>query len=208
MQVLIAEDNFTSRRGLEIQLGQWGYEVISTKNGNEAWQVFQSTIPPKLAILDWMMPGLDGVQVCRLVRTHQTVEPPYILLLTARSERDDIVAGLDSGADDYLTKPFDRNELRARLQAGRRIVELQQTLTARVRELEEALGRVRQLQGLLPICCYCKKIRTDQNYWQQVESYISAHSEVRFSHGICPECYATVVQPQLGKMADSKGDGI
>ena len=207
MQVLIAEDNFTSRRGLEIHLGQWGYEVISTKDGTEAWKVFQSEKAPKLAILDWMMPGLDGLQVCRLVRACPTVEPPYILLLTARTERDDIVTGLESGADDYLTKPFDRNELRARLQAGRRIVDLQQKLTARVRELEEALSRVRQLQGLLPICCYCKKIRTDQNYWQQVESYLSAHSEVRFSHGICPECYATVVQPQLGTLAEEKGEG-
>src|SRR5207249_755847 len=115
-----------------------------------------------------------------------------------RGHRDDVVTGLESGADDYLTKPVDRAELRARLQAGRRVVELQASLAARVRELESALARVKQLQRLLPICCYCKKVRGDENYWQQVESYLAEHADMRFSHGICPECYEAVVRPQFG----------
>jgi DNA-binding response OmpR family regulator len=197
MRVLIAEDNLTSRRALEMHLTEWGYDVISTPDGARAWEVFQSAGAPKLAVLDWMMPVMDGLEVCRRVRARSDGEPPYIILLTARGSREDVVAGLESGADDYLTKPVDRGELRARLQAGRRIVELQQTLTARVQELEAALARVKQLQGLLPICCYCKKVRGDENYWQQVEAYISAHSEVRFSHGICPDCYKAVVQGLL-----------
>ena len=105
--------------------------------------------------------------------------------------------GLDAGADDYLAKPFDRNELRARVQVGVRVVELQRHLAEHIKELETALSQVKQLQGILPICSYCKKIRDDQNYWQRVESYISDHSEAEFSHSICPSCYEDVVKPEL-----------
>jgi sigma-B regulation protein RsbU (phosphoserine phosphatase) len=192
MRVLIAEDNLTARHALEIHLSQWGYDVISTADGAEAWSVFQAPAAPRLAVLDWMMPQMDGLEVCRRVRSLATAEPPYIILLTARGDRDDIVAGLESGADDYLTKPVDRAELRARLQAGRRVVELQASLAARVRELEAALARVKQLQRLLPICCYCKKVRGDEDYWQQVEAYLGEHADVQFSHGICPDCYEKV----------------
>jgi phosphoserine phosphatase RsbU/P len=203
MRVLIAEDNLTARHALEIHLGQWGYEVVSTSDGVEAWDVFQSPPAPRLAILDWMMPQMDGLEVCRRVRSLATAEPPYIILLTARGHPEDIVAGLESGADDYLTKPVDRGELRARLQAGRRVVELQASLAARVRELEAALGRVKRLQHLLPICCYCKKVRNDENYWQQVEAYLCEHGDVQFSHGICPDCYEKVRQ-QFGDSQEAR----
>jgi DNA-binding response OmpR family regulator len=194
MRVLIAEDNLTARRALELHLGQWGYEVVSTADGAEAWGAFQAPDSPRLAVLDWMMPELDGLEVCRRVRGLAVAEPPYIILVTARGEREDVITGLESGADDYLTKPVDRAELRARLQAGRRVVELRASLAGRVRELEAALARVKQLQRLLPICCYCKKVRGDQNYWQQVEAYLSEHADVQFSHGICPDCYEKVRQ--------------
>src|SRR5262249_3973980 len=151
-------------------------------------KALQAPDAPKLAILDWMMPELDGVDVCRTLRAEPSAEPTYIILLTAKAEKGDIVKGLEAGADDYLTKPFDRNELRARLQVGLRMLELQKNLADRVRELEAALSNVKQLQGLIPICSYCKKIRDDKNYWQQVECYVSAHTDARFSHGICPAC--------------------
>ena len=205
MKILIAEDDPVSRRLLEATLGKWGYEVISTSNGTEAWEVLAAPQAPKLAILDWMMPEMDGVEVCRRVRGRPGQGPLHILLLTARGRKEDVIAGLGAGADDYITKPFDQEELRARVQVGVRIVELQTTLAARVLELEEALVRVRQLRGLLPICSYCKKIRDDQNYWQQVEQYVSTHSEVQFSHGICPECYSKVVEPQLDEAARVQG---
>lgn len=107
--------------------------------------------------------------------------------------------GLDAGADDYIIKPFNREELRARVKVGVRILDLQNNLAGRVSELERAMAGVKQLQGLLPICCYCKKIRDDQNYWQQVEGYISRHSEAQFSHGVCPDCFEKIVKPELAR---------
>jgi CheY-like chemotaxis protein len=149
----------------------------------------QSEDRPLLAILDWGLPGMDGPEICQRIRETATSEPTYLMLLTGRNAKADLVKGLQAGANDYVTKPFDREELRARLQVGCQVVTLQQGLTARVRELEEALSQVKQLQGLLPICSYCKKIRDDRNYWQQVETYLLKHSQLRFSHGICPDCF-------------------
>jgi DNA-binding response OmpR family regulator len=174
--------------------------VVVTRDGVEAWNVLQEEDAPLLAILDWMMPGLDGLEVCRKVRGRQSSTPPYLLILTAKGQRKDIVNGLQAGANDYVTKPFSREELQARVQVGIRVVELQQSLADRVRALEDALARVKLLHGLLPICSYCKKIRNDQNYWQQVEIYIAEHSEAQFSHSICPECYRVRVRPQLEQL--------
>jgi sigma-B regulation protein RsbU (phosphoserine phosphatase) len=203
MKVLIAEDDPVSRRLLEATLNKFGYEVVLASDGAEAWAVLQREDPPSLAILDWMMPQIDGVEICRRVRNLPTATPPYLVLLTAKNEKTDVVVGLDAGANDYLTKPFDRSELRARIQVGTHVLELQKALVGRVRELEDALSQVKQLQGLLPICSYCKKIRDEQNYWQRVENYLSAHAQVVFSHGICPDCYRTVVQPQLDERSIS-----
>jgi sigma-B regulation protein RsbU (phosphoserine phosphatase) len=205
VKVLIAEDDTVSRRLLETMLTRWGYEVVVTCDGTAAWEALQSQDAPALAILDWMMPGMDGIEVCRRVRSTPTATPPYLILLTAKGRREDIVTGLQAGANDYVTKPPDREELRARMQVGIRMVELQQNLADRVQALEEALARVKQLQGLLPICSYCKKIRGDQNYWQQVESYISEHSEAQFSHSICPDCYETLVKPELDQLRRLQG---
>jgi DNA-binding response OmpR family regulator len=188
MKVLIAEDDPVSRRLLQAALAKWGYEVIVTTNGKEAWEVLQQPGAPSLLVLDWLMPETDGVEVCRQARETPALKSAYIILLTSRGSKEDIVQGLQAGADDYVTKPFDHGELRARVQVGSRVVQLQSALADRVKELEEAIANVKQLQGLLPICSYCKKIRDDGNYWHRVESYIAGHANVRFSHGICPEC--------------------
>jgi len=128
MKILIAEDNMTTRRILETILVKWNYDVISACDGNEAWEKLQEKDPPKLIILDWMMPGINGVEICRRIRRPDAVEPMYIILLTARDEKNDIVEGLGAGADDYIAKPFDKEELRARIDVGRRVVELQTAL--------------------------------------------------------------------------------
>ena len=197
MKILIAEDDAVSRRVLEVTLVRFGHEVVVAGDGAQAWEVLQAEDAPRLAILDWMMPRLDGLEVCRLVRSLPSTTPPFLILLTAKSTKEEVVTGLDAGANDYLTKPFDRAELRARVQVGVQVLELQSKLADRVRELELALTQVKQLQGLLPICSYCKKIRDEQNYWQRVDSYLSAHTDVMFSHGICPDCYRDEVLPQF-----------
>ena len=197
MKILIAEDDGVSRRLLEKSLLGWGYEVVVTENGADAWSVLQRDKAPRLAILDWMMPEMDGAEVCRRVRQIETPTPAYIILLTAKTSKADIVEGLAAGANDYVTKPFDREELLARVRVGVTVIELQQSVAERVAELEEALAQVHVLQGILPICSYCKHVRDDKNYWQSVERYITAHSEAKFSHGICPQCYESVVKPLL-----------
>jgi DNA-binding response OmpR family regulator len=197
MRILIAEDDPVSRYVLEAMLKSWGYDLVVTADGAQAWDALKQEDAPQLAVLDWMMPGLDGVDVCRRVRTEFPDKPVYILLLTAKGEKNSIVEGLEAGADDYVIKPFAREELRARVRVGARVIELQNSLSQRVNELQEALSQVKQLQGILPICSHCKKVRDDHNYWQQVESYIASHSEAQFSHSICPECFDRIVKPEI-----------
>lgn len=204
MKILIAEDDRVSCRLLERTLSGWGHETVVTRDGIEAWAVLQQPDAPHLAILDWMMPGIDGVEVCRRVRKTPNSVPTYIILLSAKHRKADIVEGLIAGANDYVTKPFDRPELQARVQVGVMVAELQQSLSDRVIELEGVLMHVKLLQGILPICSYCKQVRNDQNYWESVECYISDHSEAKFSHGICPKCYETVIQPKLEEMKERR----
>ncbi len=128
MKVLVAEDDATSRKLLSHILQGWGYEVLAVRDGGSAWEVLSGRASPPLAILDWEMPGLDGVEICRRVRAIVTPSPAYIILLTARTAKEDIVVGLDAGANDFLTKPFHREELRARTEVGRRFVELNREL--------------------------------------------------------------------------------
>jgi len=128
MRILIADDDQTSRMVLEAMLTKNGYEVLSTTNGLEALKILQGQNAPRLVILDWMMPHLDGLEVIRRIRATASEQTPYILLLTARDEKSDIVVGLETGADDYLVKPFDPGELRARVEVGRRMIEIQKAL--------------------------------------------------------------------------------
>jgi two-component system, cell cycle response regulator len=127
-RILIAEDDPVSRRVLETLLKKWDYDVLVATDGLEALQLLESREAPRLAVLDWMMPGMEGIEICRRVREDSTRPYMYLLLLSARSQRDDLLRGLESGADDYLTKPFDAQELRARLHVGKRILELQDNL--------------------------------------------------------------------------------
>jgi sigma-B regulation protein RsbU (phosphoserine phosphatase) len=199
VKIIVADDDPVTRRTLQALLSKWGYTVLVCSDGAEACETLRAEAGPVLAILDWMMPHIDGLQVCRELKEAPRPVPTYVILLTAKEGGEDIVTGLQAGADDYVIKPFDHEELRARVQVGGRVIALQLSLAERVSALEDALLRVRQLNGLLPICSYCKKIRNDRNYWEQVESYITDHSDAQFSHSICPGCYDAHAKPELEK---------
>ena len=192
VRVVIAEDDRVTGEILARTLQRWNYQTTLVGDGADAWERLRVANEPTLAILDWMMPGMDGPDVCRRVRAELPLANMYLLLVTARESRSDVVAGLDAGADDYIVKPFDPEELRARVAVGARVLGLQQKLAERVNELQVALSNVKQLRGLLPICSYCKRIRGDDQYWQQVEKYIAERSQAQFSHSICPTCYVDV----------------
>ena len=188
MRILIADDDLTCRTVLGAVLAKSGHELVETVNGAEAWDTLQQPDAPRMAILDWMMPEMDGLQVVREVRAAETERPPYLIMLTTRGEKADIIAGLDAGADDYLSKPFNRSELRARIEVGRRVIDMQDALVTKVEELNHAIEQIKTLRGIVPICAKCKKIRDDQGYWNQLELYVREHTEAEFSHGFCPDC--------------------
>jgi phosphoserine phosphatase RsbU/P len=197
MNLLIADDDDIARTLIVSLLRRRGYEIEAVSEGQTAWERLTQHDAPKIALLDWMMPGIDGIDICRGLRANPALNGVYLILLTSRDTQAHVVEGLRAGANDYITKPFNNEELLARVNIGVQTVQLQSELTQRVNELEEALRNVKQLQGLLPICSYCKSVRDDKNYWQRVEDYLTTHSELECSHGICPKCWDTVVRRQL-----------
>lgn len=185
MKILIAEDDRVSRIVLSEHLRKSGHEVSAVENGQLAWDLC-SAKPIPVLISDWMMPVMDGLELCRRIRAGKSTSYTYIILLTALSGKAKYLEGMEAGADDFVVKPFDADELQARLRAAERILALQQ--------------EVRQLRGLLPICSYCKKIRDDRNIWTQMEQYVTEHSGALFSHSLCPECYDKEMKPQLDRL--------
>ncbi|HEY6191342.1 MAG TPA: response regulator [Bacteroidota bacterium] len=185
MRVLVAEDDEISRIVLLTKLKKLGHEAIPAEDGEDAWQAFVRE-RPRLVITDWMMPELDGLELCRRIRSQDREQYTYIIMLTARSGKKHYLEGMEAGADDFLTKPVDMDELTACLKVAGRITDLQ--------------SEVRQLQGLLPICGYCKKIRDDHDCWEQIEGYISKRTEATFSHGVCPDCIELHLKPELERL--------
>ena len=192
MRILIVEDDRATSLMLSSLITSWGFDVASVGDGRRALEAFNRESDPQLVLLDWMLPDMDGLEICRKIRPSGNAVPSYIILLTSKNGPADLIAGLDAGADEYLVKPINPEELRARLNAGARILNLQQGLSDKILELEVALKNVRMLTGLLPICAYCKSIRDDSNYWHRVEEYVTEHSGAQFSHGICPKCLPRV----------------
>ena len=148
MRILVAEDEITFRHMLKTFLTKWGYQVVVVSDGLEAWKILQEEDRPRLAILDWMMPSMDGVEICRAIRERKSGPYLYLLLLTSRDQKQDVVEGIEAGADDYLIKPFDPHELRARIHAGERIIELEDRLI-RAQEALRELATHDSLTGLL-----------------------------------------------------------
>ncbi|WP_457576678.1 response regulator [Desulfomarina sp.] len=189
MKILIAEDEFTTRMLVQVSLENWGYRVESVVDGNQAWEILQRREAPHIAILDWEMPELDGVEVCRMVKEMERENPPYIILLTARDSKKDIVDGFDAGADDYMTKPFDDNELRARVRVAERLVRTQTSLTETVAELKEVLNQLEMIQGGMTVCPSCHKIfNNDDDCWYSIEETVIRQNDLHFIHTVCPDC--------------------
>jgi DNA-binding response OmpR family regulator len=185
VKILIVEDDPTSRLLLSTTLKKLGHEVVEASDGQEGWENFQA-MNFQVLITDWMMPAMDGLELCRAVRGAPREEYTYILILTALTGKGKFLEGMDAGADDYVTKPFDPDELAARLRVAKRILGLKE--------------RVNRLEGLLPICSYCKKIRSESQDWVEVESYVSRRSEASFTHSICPSCYTTKIEADLARL--------
>ncbi len=187
-RVLLAEDDDHSRRLLAHYISSWGFEVIPARDGLEALRILDGDEAPSLALIDWIMPGMEGIEVCSRVRNAAGRPYTYLILLTAKSDKEEVAAGLEAGADDYVVKPCDMTELRARLRVGERVVTLERTLAQQVLTLRETLDQVRQLKELIPICAWCKRVRDDADYWQSIEEYIHVETGTDFTHGICPQC--------------------
>lgn len=198
MNILIAEDDPVCQAVTEEIGRSLGHDVILADDGLAAWRAVEehgNTLD--LAVLDWQMPGLDGLEVCKRIRADASITFCYIIMFTSHGKTENIVSGFEAGADDYISKPFAIEEFRARIDVGTRMARLQRALEKRVAELERALADVKTLRELLPICSYCKKIRDDEHYWTDVDHYLMCHSDVDFTHGICPECIVKQVNPQL-----------
>jgi phosphoserine phosphatase RsbU/P len=190
MRILAVEDDGVARAVLKQALRRLGHEVLEAGDGEEAWALLQQE-PVRVIVSDWMMPVCDGLELCRRVRARTGAEYFYFILLTSRdATKENRTTAGDAGVDDFLTKPLDVAELWTRLRVAERIL----AYTTQVRQLEE----------LLPICSYCKKIRDDRNYWQQIEGYISERTGSDFSHSICPDCYTRVVVPEMEQLRASR----
>ena len=204
MKVLIADDEKIARMIMQKMLETFGYEVYTAADGAEALTVFLEH-HPDFVVTDWMMPRMDGITLVKTIRAFAESEYTYIVMITAREDKSDLMEGMQAGVDEFLSKPVDKDQLKARMRVGRRIITLQETLRHRIKELEEANRHVRKLQGLLPICAYCKNVRNESDLWQKVENYISEHeSDIEFSHSICPDCYEKHVKPMEEKMRKKK----
>lgn len=189
MKILAVEDDPVARAVLHQALLRLGHEVIEAKDGAEALRVLEKE-PVRLIVSDWMMPGLDGLGLCRALRERLNADYVYFILLTSQqADVDNQREAIEAGVDDFLTKPLDVQEIWMRLRVAERILRY--------------ATEVRQLEAFLPICGYCKKVRDDQNYWQQIESYINERTGTDFSHSVCPDCYQRVVMPELEKLRAS-----
>ncbi len=191
-RILLAEDDNDSRRVLAHYLTVWGFRVVEARDGLEAARILAADDAPALALVDWMMPGMEGIDVCASVRGRPNRPFTYLILLTAKSDKHEVAAGLDAGADDYVVKPCDPTELRARLKAGERVIQLERNLAQQVAALRETLDQVRQLKELIPICAWCKRVRDDEDYWHNIEEYLHHQTGSDFTHGICPHCLETM----------------
>lgn len=179
MKILIADDDPVILRTLEAKLTAWGHEVVSASDGAQSMRILEGPDAPALAILDWSMPHPDGLSVCRAIREVPALRPTYVIMLTVRDSKSDTVVGLEAGADDYIVKPCNFSELRARVGVGARVVALQQELARRLREMEDV-----RAGSACRVCPSCRRLRDEQGRWHDVEAFLRLHGTA----APCPDC--------------------
>ena len=191
MKVLCVEDDPIAQRLIESSIKSLGHEIVLAADGEAAWRALGD---PTLhaVVCDWWIPGIDGLELCRRVRARGGAYIYFALITVQAATAENLDAAYAAGVDDFLTKPVKPRELKTRLHVAARILGF--------------TAQVRQLESFLPICTYCKKIRDDKNYWEQIERYVEARTATRFSHGICPDCYERVTVPQLSKLGLPAGE--
>lgn len=182
MKILIAEDDTICRDLLSTVLKRYDHDVTEAEDGEQALKLYQQD-DFQVVVCDWRMPNMDGLELCRNIRSSDNKPYIYLIMLTAYGGKKNYMEGMKAGVDDFLTKPYDPEELQTRMIVAERILKL--------------LYENDQLHGLLPTCSYCKKIRDESDNWIQIEQYIAQRSKASFSHGICPTCYETEVKPEL-----------
>jgi phosphoserine phosphatase RsbU/P len=187
-KVLIVEDDPIARRFMSALMEKLGHEVELAENGMEAWKIFDRK-PVSLIISDWAMPELDGLELCKKVRARRETAYTYFILLTSKSSKENYLQAMMAQVDDFLTKPLDQDELTIRLWVANRIL----GYTARIQQLED----------ILPVCSYCKKVRDEKNDWYDLARYLAREGKTAFSHGICPECYQKHARPAISKLKKS-----
>jgi phosphoserine phosphatase RsbU/P len=185
LKILIADDDATARQFLLAALRQMRHECVVAVDGKQAWEAYQEG-QPSVILADWLMPGLSGLDLCRMIRADRRERYPYVILVTALSGKGSYLEGMDAGADDFVSKPFDLDEMGARLRVAHRIINLQ--------------SEIHQLHGLLPVCSYCRRIRDERDAWASLESYVAQRTDLVFSHSICPECYHSKVAPEINRL--------
>jgi len=190
MKILVVDDDPSTRLALGELLEHAGHEVVTAAGGHAAWAELERAHFP-LVLLDRVMPGLDGIELCRRIRARRRARYTYVILVTMVGGKEPYLEGMSAGADDYFSKPFDPDELRARLRVAERMLDLQDELA--------------NLRGLLSICAYCKAIRDEQSAWVPVEQYLRERTATTFSHGICPHCYRSEVTPEIARFRADRG---
>jgi sigma-B regulation protein RsbU (phosphoserine phosphatase) len=195
LRILAVGDDATARLTFDSIIRAAGWTPVIVDDPEQAYQILIAPDAPPIALIDWHMPTLSGIELCRRVRAAAPDARPYLIFVTANSTSDDIVEGLDAGADGYMTKPIVANELLARVRAGIRMIALLQDLRTRLAEATSA--HTKRLPGLLPMCGYCRRIRDEDQQWSTLEQYLSHRVGVRFTHGFCPDCYEDYVRPDV-----------
>lgn len=197
LRILAVDDDAATRLAFDSIIRAAGWSPVVVDDPEEAYRILTGPDAPPIALIDWHMPTLSGIDLCRRVREAAPDARPYLIFVTVKSASEDVAAGLDAGADGYMTKPIAPIELLARVRAGIRTIASQQDLRTRLQQAEIASAQTKKLRELLPICAYCRRIRDEDQRWSTLEQYLSQHIGVRFTHGFCPDCYDDHVRPDV-----------